>query len=149
MNSRLQLRQLRTAARWCWRRILFLMLSIVPTVTCSALEIRRLQTCSGVVLRLRGDIRLGDFSQLKSQFRGKEAIIGFDLSSEGGILEEGVRIADFTRRKKLTVYVSGECNSVCADIFLLPRNGILEQSQRSVFIPFLMIEISKTQGLNF
>jgi len=118
MNSSLQLRQLRTAAtRWCRRRILFLMLSIVPTVTCSALEIRRLQTCSGVVLRLRGDIRLGDFSQLKSQFRGKEAIIGFDLSSEGGILEEGVRIADFTRRKKLTVYVSGECNSVCADIF--------------------------------
>ena len=118
MNSSLQLRQLRTAAtRWCRRRILFLMLSIVPTVTCSALEIRRVQTCSGVVLRLRGDIRLGDFSQLKSQFRGKEAIIGFDLSSEGGILEEGVRIADFTRRKKLTVFITGECNSVCAEIF--------------------------------
>ena len=118
MNSSLQLRQLRTAAtRWCRRRILFLMLSIVPTVTCSTLEIRRVKTCSGVVLRLRGDIRLGDFSQLKSQFRGKEAIIGFDLSSEGGILEEGVRIADFTRRKKLVVYVTGECNSVCADIF--------------------------------
>ena len=92
-------------------------MSIVPPVTCPALEIRRVQTCSGMVLRLRGDIKVGDFSQLKSQFRGKEAIIGFDLSSEGGILEEGVRIADFTRRKKLVAYVTGECNSVCADIF--------------------------------
>jgi hypothetical protein len=70
-----------------------------------------------MVLRLRGEVRLGDFSQLKSQFRGKEEIIGFDLSSDGGILEEGLRIADFTRRKNLTVYVAGECNSVCADIF--------------------------------
>jgi hypothetical protein len=75
MNSRLQLRQLRTAARWCWRRILFLLLSVVLPATGSALEIRRVQTCSGVVLRLRGDVRLGDFSQVKSQFRGKEAII--------------------------------------------------------------------------
>src|SRR6516162_8908843 len=25
--------------------------------------------------------------------------------------------SDFTRRKKLTVYVAGECNSVCVDIF--------------------------------
>jgi len=124
MNSRLQLRQLRTAARWCWRRILFLLLSVVLPATGSALEIRRVQTCSGVVLRLRGDIRSGDFSQVKSQFRGKEAIIGFDLSSEGGILEEGVRIADFTRRKKLVVYVTGECNSVCADIFFCRRETV-------------------------
>ena len=117
MNSSFQLRQPRTLARRCWRRIFFLLMSIVPPVTCPALEIRRVQTCSGMVLRLRGDIKVGDFSQLKSQFRGKEAIIGFDLSSEGGILEEGVRIANFTRRKKLVVYVTGECNSVCAEIF--------------------------------
>jgi len=86
-------------------------------VTCCALEIRRVQTCSGVVLRLRGDIREGDFSQLTSHIRGNDPILGFDLSSDGGVLEEGLRIADLTRRKKLVVYVAGECNSVCADIF--------------------------------
>jgi hypothetical protein len=48
---------------------------------------------------------------------GREAIVGFDLSSDGGILEEGLRIADFIRRQKLTVYVADECNSVCADVF--------------------------------
>ena len=98
-------------------RILSTLLSVVLPVTCSALEVRRMQTCSGIVLRLRGDVKEGDFSQLKSHFRGKEAIVGFDLSSDGGILEEGLRIADLTRRKKLTVYVAGECNSVCADVF--------------------------------
>src|ERR1700753_1116701 len=39
-----------------WGRPLCLLLSIVMPVTCSALEIRRVQTCSGIVLRLRGDI---------------------------------------------------------------------------------------------
>jgi hypothetical protein len=100
-----------------WGCILCLLLSIALPVTCSALEIRRVQTCSGMVLRLRGDIREGDFSQLKAHFRGKKAIVGFDLSSDGGILEEGLRIAHLARRKKLIVYVGDECNSVCADIF--------------------------------
>lgn len=100
-----------------WGRILSLMLGVVLPVTCSALEIRRVQTCSGIVLRLRGDIKEGDFSHLKAYFRGKRAIVGFDLSSDGGVLEEGMRIAHLARRKKLTVYVGDECNSVCADIF--------------------------------
>jgi hypothetical protein len=98
-------------------RIVCTLLSVVLPATCSALEIRRVQTCSGMVLRLRGDINEGDFSRLNAHFRGKEAIVGFDLSSDGGILEEGLRIADLTRRKKLTVYVGGECNSVCVDVF--------------------------------
>ena len=100
-----------------WGRIPCLLLSIVLPVTCSALEIRRVQTCTGVVLRLRGDIKEGDFSQLKAYFRGRQAIVGFDLSSDGGVLEEGLRIAHLARRKKLIVYVGDECNSVCADIF--------------------------------
>lgn len=98
-------------------RILCLMLGVVWPVTSSALEIRRVHTCSGIVLRLRGDIKEGDFSHLKAYFRGKQAIIGFDLSSDGGVLEEGLRIAHLARRRKLTVYVGDECNSVCADIF--------------------------------
>ena len=116
MNSSLQFRQFWPIACWFSGRILPLLLAAVSSVTCSALEIRRIQTCSGIVLRLRGDIKEGDFSQLKSHFKAKEPIVGFDLSSGGGILEEGLRIADLTRRKKLIVYVE-ECNSVCADIF--------------------------------
>jgi hypothetical protein len=100
-----------------WGSVLCLMLSIVLPVTCSALEIRRVQTCSGIVLRLRGDIREGDFSHLKAYFKGRQTVVGFDLSSDGGVLEEGLRIAHLARRKKLTVYVGDECNSVCADIF--------------------------------
>jgi hypothetical protein len=130
MNSSLQLRQLRTVACWLSGRILCLLLSAVLPITCCALEIRRVQTCSGIVLRLRGDIREGDFSQLKSHFKRKEAIVGFDLSSDGGDLEEGLRIADFTRRKNLTVYVAGECNSACADVFLAAAKRYFEADSR-------------------
>jgi hypothetical protein len=142
-------RGLRIAACWFWRRTPSLLLSLVLPVTCFALEIRRVHTCSGIVLRLRGDIKEGDFSQLKSHFRRKETIVGFDLSSDGGIFEEGLRIADLARRKKLTVYVAGECSSACSDIFLLRQNGILKPIQGSVFMLFLTTETSRTRGLNF
>jgi hypothetical protein len=85
--------------------------------TCSALEIRRVLACPGVALQLRGDIKEGDYLRLKAHFNGKEKIVGFDLSSGGGIVEEGLRIADLARRNKLIVYVAGECNSVCAFVF--------------------------------
>ncbi len=117
MTSSLRLRQLRTVTRWLCKRILSLLFVAVMPITCSAIDIKRVPTCSGVVLRLRGDIKEGDLSRLKSHFRGNERIIGFDLSSDGGILEEGLRIADLARRKKLIVYVPDECNSVCADVF--------------------------------
>lgn len=117
MNSSPRPRQLRIRACWCCGLILCLLLSVARPVPCFALKIQRVQTCSGTVLRLRGDINEGDFSRLKSHFRGKEAIVGFDLSSDGGVLEEGLRIADLTRRKRLAVYVVGECSSGCADIF--------------------------------
>jgi hypothetical protein len=107
-----------------------LLFSVVLPLKCSALEIQRVQTCSGIVLRLRGDIKEGDFSRLKSHFRGQEAIVGFHLSSEGGILEEGLRIADFTRRNKLTVYVADECNSVCADIFFAAARRYFEADSK-------------------
>jgi hypothetical protein len=136
-------------AHWFWGRIVLLLLSIVLPVTCSALEIRRVQTCSGIVLRLRGDIKLGDFSRLKSQFRKKEAIVGFDLSSEGGILEEGLLIADFTRRKNFPSMSATNAIPFARMFFSLRRNGILEQIQRSVFMLFLTIEVLKTQDLNF
>ena len=102
--------------------ILCLLLLLVLPVTCSALEIRSVQTCSGLVLRLHGDIKVGDYSRLKARFKGKEAIVGFDLSSEGGDLDEGLRIADLVRRKALIVYVADKCNSACADVFFAAAN---------------------------
>jgi hypothetical protein len=120
-------KQLRVKA--CWF-ILCLLLNIVLSVSCSALKIRPVRTCSGLILRLRGDIKDGDFSRLKSHFRGKEAIIGFDLSSEGGILEEGLRIADLTRRKRLTIYIADQCNSVCADVFFAAAKRYLAPDSR-------------------
>ena len=113
MNSSSRPRQLGRAC--CF--VPCLLLSLLLPLSGWALEIRRVQTCSGVVLRLRGEIKDGDLSRLKSHFRAKEAIVGFDLSSDGGVFEEGLRIADFTRRKRFTVYVAGECNSACVDIF--------------------------------
>jgi hypothetical protein len=81
------------------------------------MEMHRLKTCSGVVLRLRGDVKQGDYSRLRSHFNRTQTILGLDVSSYGGDLEEGLRIADLARREKLTVYVSDECDSACADIF--------------------------------
>jgi hypothetical protein len=100
------------------RPALCLVLSVVVPTASFAMDIKRVPTCSGVVLRLRGDIREGDYARLKWHFKGREAVIGLELSSDGGILEEGLRIADFARRKKLIVYVADECDSVCADVFL-------------------------------
>lgn len=100
-----------------WRSILCLLFSVTSSVTCSALEIRPVQTNSGIVLRMRGDIREGDYLRLKAQFKGKKPIVGVDLSSDGGHLEEGLRIAALVRSQKLRVYVANECASVCADIF--------------------------------
>jgi hypothetical protein len=81
-------------------------------------------------LRLRGDIKEGDFSQLKSYFRRKETIVGFDLSSDGGIFEESLRIAELTRRKRLTVYVAGECSSACSDVFFAAAKRYFEADSR-------------------
>jgi len=117
MTSSFQLRQLRTGTCWLCGGVLCWLLVVLVPITCSAMEIRRVPTSEGVVLRLRGAIREGDLSRLKSHFRGKKRILGFDLGSDGGILEEGLRIADLTRRKKLIVYVADECDSVCADVF--------------------------------
>jgi hypothetical protein len=89
--------------------------------TSAALEIRRLAACSGVVLRMRGDIHEGDYARFRSHVKGRGLIAGLDLSSDGGDLEEGLQIADLVHRKKLAVYVAGECNSVCAMIFFSAR----------------------------
>jgi hypothetical protein len=93
--------------------VLCLLLAVILSGKCSALEIRRVAACSGIVLRLRGDFKEGDYARFKSHFRKKDAVIGLDLASDGGDLEEGVQIANLARQKKLSVYVAEECDSVC------------------------------------
>jgi hypothetical protein len=99
-----------------FRALCLLLAMLLPGTSC-ALEIRRVAACSGVVLRMRGDIREGDYARFKSQFKRNKLIVGLDLSSDGGVLEEGLQIADLVHRKNLVVYVTGQCNSVCAMIF--------------------------------
>ena len=98
--------------------------------TCSALEIRRVAACSGVVLRLRGDFKDGDYARFKSQFRKKDTVIGLDLSSTGGDLEEGMQIATLAHQKKLSVYVSKECSSVCAFVSFAAAKRYLAKDSR-------------------
>jgi hypothetical protein len=111
-------------------RVLSLFLALLLPGTCSALEIRRVAACSGVVLRMRGDIKEGDYSLFKSHLRRNHPIVGLDLSSDGGDLEEGLLIASLVHRKKLAVYVSGECNSVCAFIFFSAEKRYFGQRSR-------------------
>jgi hypothetical protein len=111
-------------------RVLCLLLAIMLSGTCSALEIRRVAACSGVVLRLRGDFRDGDYARFKSQFRKTDVVIGLDLSSAGGDFEEGVQIANLAHEKKLSVYVSEECTSVCAFVFFAATKRYLAQDSR-------------------
>ncbi|MCA1453173.1 hypothetical protein I6F35_08055 [Bradyrhizobium sp. BRP22] len=91
------------------------------------MEISRASGCTGDVLRLRGDIVEGDYVRFRSYFSAQRKITGIDLSSKGGNLYEGFRIAIFTRQKGLTTYVSGECDSACAFIFLASRKRYISE----------------------
>src|SRR5450631_3785760 len=98
-------------------RVLCLLLGVLASDACSALEIQRVAECAGVILRVRGDFKDGDYARFKSHFGKKEAIVGLDLSSDGGDLEEGTQIGTLIHQKKLSVYVTDNCNSVCAFVF--------------------------------
>ena len=96
-----------------------LIISLI-TVPCAGMEISRVTGCAGGdVLKLRGDIVAGDYVKFRSYFGEHRRIAGLDLDSNGGSLHEGVRIANLTRHKRLSTFVSGECDSACAYIFLL------------------------------
>jgi hypothetical protein len=86
----------------------------------SAFQIKRVATDSGVVLRLHGDVRAGDYSRLKSILQNG-AVVGLEIRSGGGSLEDGFDIARIVRDKGLVVYASKECDSVCAFIFLAAK----------------------------
>jgi hypothetical protein len=111
-------------------RVLCLLVAMMLSGTSSALEIQRVAACSGIVLRLRGDFRDGDYARFKSQFRKTDVVIGLDLSSAGGDFEEGVQIANLAHEKKLSVYVAEECISVCAFVFFAATKRYLGPDSR-------------------
>lgn len=98
--------------------LLIISLSAVP---CAGMEISRVTRCTGDVLKVRGDIQAGDYVKFRSYFGDQRRIAGLDLNSPGGALDEGFRIAALTRQKRLSTFVSKECDSACAFIFLVGK----------------------------
>ncbi len=89
-----------------------------------AFRIKRVETNAGTVLRLRGDVRDGDYGRLKSILQDG-SVVGLEITSDGGSLEDGFDIARVVRDKGLIVYASRECDSVCAFIFLAAKERYL------------------------
>ena len=86
----------------------------------SAFQIRRVGTGSGVVLKLHGDVRAGDFGRLKMILQSG-SVAGLEIRSGGGSLQDGFDIARVVRDKGLIVYASRECDSVCAFILFAAK----------------------------
>jgi hypothetical protein len=112
------------------RRIILITLAIFFANDCASMEISRVAGCTGDVLKLRGAVDDGDYVRFRSYFSSERRIVGLDISSEGGSLYEGFRIAHLTRQKRLVTYVSKECNSVCAFIFLASRKRFVAQNAK-------------------
>ncbi|WP_225646137.1 ATP-dependent Clp protease proteolytic subunit [Bradyrhizobium australafricanum] len=85
------------------------------------MEFSRVQGCFGDVLKLSGDIRDGDFVRFRGYLATERRVVGLDLDSRGGSLYEGFRIAMLAHQRQIASYVSGECDSACAFIFLASR----------------------------
>jgi hypothetical protein len=85
-----------------------------------AVQVRRVVTDSGVVLKLRGDVTTGDYRRLKIVLQNG-SVVGLDIRSNGGSLEAGLDIARVVRERGLAVYASTKCNSVCAFIFFAAK----------------------------
>jgi hypothetical protein len=107
------------------RLVAFLVLIAVPQPA-RAFQIKRVGTDSGTVLRLRGDVREGDYSRLKSILQNG-SVIGLEIRSDGGSFEDGVDIARIVRDKGLIVYASKECDSVCALIFFAAKERYMDR----------------------
>jgi hypothetical protein len=101
-------------------KLVALLVLIALLQPASAFQIKRVGTDSGTVLRLRGDVRDGDYGRLKSILQNG-SVVGLDIRSGGGSLEDGLEIARVVRDKGLVVYASKECDSVCAFIFFAAK----------------------------
>jgi hypothetical protein len=113
------------------KTILIIALTVAISEPCAGMEISRIAGCAGGdVLRLRGDIKAGDYVKFRSYFTEQRRIVGLDLDSPGGSLHEGSRIAILTRQKRLSTYASKECDSACAFIFLMGRKRYISKQAK-------------------
>jgi hypothetical protein len=113
------------------KTILIIALTVAISEPSGGMEISRVAGCAGGdVLRLRGDINAGDYVKFRSYFADQRRIVGLDLDSPGGSLPEGVRIGILTRQKRLSTYVSKECDSACAFIFLMGRKRYVSKEAK-------------------
>jgi hypothetical protein len=112
------------------RIILIISLTVAISGPSSGMEISRVAGCGGDVLRLRGDIKAGDYVKFRSNFGGERRIVGLELDSPGGSLDEGFRIAILTRQKRLSTYVSKECDSACAFVFLMGKKRYISKEAK-------------------
>ncbi|MGY2987525.1 hypothetical protein ACVI1K_004872 [Bradyrhizobium sp. USDA 4508] len=94
---------------------------VLTSTNCLAMEFSRVQGCFGDVLKLSGNIRDGDFVRFRGYLATERRVVGLDLDSRGGSLYEGFRIAMLAHQRQIASYVSGECDSACAFIFLASR----------------------------
>jgi hypothetical protein len=94
---------------------------VLTSTNCLAMEFSRVRGCFGDVLKLSGDVRDGDFVRFRGYLATERRIVGLDLDSRGGSLYEGFRIAMLAHQRQIATYVSGECDSACAFIFLASR----------------------------
>jgi hypothetical protein len=84
----------------------------------------------GDVLQLRGDLEPGDYARFRTQLDGERRIVGLALHSRGGSLYEGFHIAMLTHERRLSTFVSQECDSACAFIFLLGRKRYVSREAK-------------------
>src|SRR5258706_9357750 len=84
-----------------------------------AFQIRRVGTDSGVILRLRGDVRVGDYRRLNTILQNRP-LVGLEIRSGGGSFADGLDIARVVREKGLVVYPAKECDSAVASILPPP-----------------------------
>ena len=103
---------------------------MLMSTNCLAMEFSRIPGCRGDVLKLSGDIADGDFVKFRARVGSERRIVGLDLNSGGGSLHEGLRIAMLAHRKQIATYVSGECDSACAFIFLASRKRYVAPDAR-------------------
>jgi len=107
-------------AKMILKLVPLLLVLIALVQPASAFQIRRVVSDSGVVLRLRGNVTAGDYRRLKTILQNS-SVVGLEIRSGGGSLEEGLDIARVVRDKGLVVYASKECDSVCAFIFFAAK----------------------------
>ena len=113
------------------KTILIIALTVAISVPCAGMEISRIAGCAGGdVLRLRGDVKAGDYVKFRSYFADQRRIVGLDLDSPGGSLPEGFRIGILTRQKRLSTYVAKECDSACAFVFLMGRKRYVSKQAK-------------------